>query len=138
MSWAANSTSWSVNKWPSAPAIKLDQLLDRSGAVGLLVVDEAHHVAGLAHSNDPRSQERFRRLARAAHGIERVILLSATPAANNAREFLALLHLLDPISHDLGDWQTFQDKVQHRQTIGRLLLAFVTTSIRPETHAPAP
>lgn len=89
---------------------------------GMLVIDEAHHIAGGAFSSNEREQERFRRVARLAHNTERLLLLSATPASTNDRQFLAMLHLLDPETHRLDDLAGFRARVESRQAIGRMLL----------------
>lgn len=90
--------------------------------VGLLIVDEAHHLAALAGVHDPGERESFGRLAALAHGTDRLLLLSATPALNHEHDFLAMLHLLDPAAYRLDDLDSFRHRVQQRQEIGRLLL----------------
>ena len=82
----------------------------------MLVVDEAHH---LSHTGD--GQKIYREIAAAAPAIERVLLLSATPALHNERGFLEMLHLLDPRTYPLEDEEAFRRKVRDRQTIAEIV-----------------
>ena len=60
--------------------------------VDLLVVDEAHVLARAKSGTESPYAE----LAVLAHGIPRVLMLSATPFSRGVTTHLALLHLLDP------------------------------------------
>jgi ATP-dependent helicase HepA len=107
--------------------------LDRVPAhfdIGMLVVDEAHHVAASAASGDAAARAAFEVCRHLAQATERVILLSATPAANHEAQFLAMLHLLDPHTYRLEDVEAFRERVRMRQEIGRLLLT-VTEEAHP-------
>jgi ATP-dependent helicase HepA len=90
--------------------------------VSMVVIDEAHHVAGKAFSTRGADRENFAATANIAHAAESLLLLSATPASSNERQFLAMLHLLDPQTYRLDDLAGFLERVQRRQDIGRLLL----------------
>jgi ATP-dependent helicase HepA len=89
---------------------------------GMLVIDEAHHFAADAFSSVSADRDRFGRIAQLAHRADRLLLLSATPASSNERQFLVMLHLLDPLTHKLDDIEGFRGRVARRQDIGRLLL----------------
>jgi len=89
-----------------------------------LIVDEAQHIAALAESTDSKQQEYFTVIQRLAHQVDRLLLLSATPALNHEKTFLAMLHLLDPVTYRLEDVAGFKERVHLRQDIGRLLLSF--------------
>lgn len=90
----------------------------------LLVIDEAHH---LASGSDARSRELYEVVRGAAHGVERLLLLSATPALRNERGFHRMLHLLDPVVYDLEDEASFRAKIAHRQA-----LAEAVASLEPQ------
>lgn len=96
--------------------------VDTAAGHGLLIIDEAHHLAALAESENEDGRASFQHLAGLAHQTERLLLLSATPALNHERDFLSMLHLLDPAVYQLGDVESFRQRVQQRQEIGRLLL----------------
>ena len=86
----------------------------------VLVVDEAHHLVGIEDGHLAASAERLRELARDAPVL---LLLSATPPLGEEAKFLALLNLLDPLTHPLDDLAGFREKLQQRRAIGRLLLS---------------
>jgi ATP-dependent helicase HepA len=86
----------------------------------VLVVDEAHHLVGLDDGPLSASATRLRELAR---DVPVLLLLSATPPLGEEARFLALLNLLDPLTHPLDDLDGFRLKLEQRQAIGRLLLS---------------
>jgi ATP-dependent helicase HepA len=86
----------------------------------VLVVDEAHHLVGLENGPLSASAERLRELAR---DVPVLLLLSATPPLGEEARFLALLNLLDPLTHPLDDLDGFRLKLEQRRAIGRLLLS---------------
>ena len=83
----------------------------------VVVVDEAHQVVGRGQG-DP-SFEQLREIASAS---PRLLLLSATPALQNERAFLGMLHLLDPDVYALDDVEGFRRRLEGRQELGRSLL----------------
>ena len=90
---------------------------------GLVVVDEAHHLAALASTgNDPGN--RYSVLAGLTAAVPRLLLLSATPLLNNERTFLAMLHLLDPDIYRLSDMEGFRRRIQDRQALGTAFFTF--------------
>ena len=86
----------------------------------VLVVDEAHHLVGLDDGPLAASAARLRDLAR---DVPVLLLLSATPPLGEEARFLALLNLLDPLTHPLDDLDGFRLKLEQRRAIGRLLLS---------------
>ena len=86
----------------------------------VLVVDEAHHLVGLEDGPLAASAIRLRELAR---DVPVLLLLSATPPLGEETKFLALLNLLDPLTHPLDDLDGFRVKLEQRRAIGRLLLS---------------
>ncbi len=92
--------------------------------IGLLILDEAHHIAAMATSSDATVLQRFETCKNIAHKSDRLLLLSATPVLNHEQDFLAMLHLLDPATYQLDDLAGFRDRVVKRQDIGRILLSF--------------
>lgn len=86
----------------------------------ILVVDEAHHLVGQEGAPLALSAERLRQLAQ---DVPVLLLLSATPPLGEEAKFLALLNLLDPVTHPIGDLEGFRDKLEQRRSIGRLLLS---------------
>ncbi|MFH9493154.1 protein DpdE [Streptomyces halstedii] len=88
----------------------------------LVVVDEAHHLARLAHSEQPELSSRYTRLAEVAIASPRLLLLSATPALHNERAFLAMLKLLDPAVYRDTTAEDLRRRMKARSALGRLFL----------------
>ena len=80
----------------------------------MLVVDEAHHVAGASNG---QMAQLFNCLKFRVDAIDRVLLLSATPVLRNETGFMRMLHLLDPVMYPLADETGFRDKILHRQVL---------------------
>lgn len=91
---------------------------------GMVVIDEAHHIAAKAFSNAIDDRDDYQKYAELCHNAEGLLLLSATPVLNHEEEFLAMLHLLDPDHYRLSDKVPFHEMINKRQDIGRLLLSF--------------
>jgi ATP-dependent helicase HepA len=91
-------------------------------ACDVLVVDEAHQLAGRAEHSDPALAASYSRLASVCHSSTRLLLLSATPVLSDAAAFLGMLHLLDPTVHRLEDLEAFAARVNSRQNLGRIML----------------
>lgn len=84
----------------------------------MLVIDEAHHLSErkVGGANDIYSE-----VAAASPGIDRLLLLSATPVLHNERGFLAMLHLLDPETYPLDGEDEFRRKVESRQALAEIV-----------------
>ncbi|GAA6623055.1 protein DpdE [Scytonema sp. NUACC26] len=91
---------------------------------GLLIIDEAHHIAAMAISSETNRRRCFEICKHLANKSDRLLLLSATPVLNHEQDFLVMLHLLDPVTYRLDDLEGFRIKVQKRSLIGRVLLSF--------------
>lgn len=92
--------------------------------VDFVIIDEAHHIAALANSQNSGERQIFELCKHIAHKSDRLLLLSATPVLSNERDFLAMLHLLDPDTYHLNDLVGFRARVENRQQIGKLLFSF--------------
>lgn len=95
----------------------------------MVVIDEAHHAASLAAA--PTDAVVWNACKRLAHEAPRLLLLSATPALHHERDFLAMLHLLEPQTYGLDDLPEFRKRITDRQPIGRLLLRLKEGTPRP-------
>lgn len=90
----------------------------------MLVVDEAHHLAGIGQGDASKLYDSVRMVA---NKVERLLLLSATPVLRNEDGFLRMLHLLDPAVYSLTDVEGFRAKIASRQR-----LAETVASLEPE------
>jgi len=89
--------------------------------VGLLVIDEAHHVTRMG-SLPPAARER---IAQLAHSADELLLLSATPVRSNEAGFLDLLSLLDPDHYHPSQLDDFVRRVELRDTLALTYQALV-------------
>jgi ATP-dependent helicase HepA len=105
-------------------AVEDIQKINPKVKIGLLILDEAHHIAAMGTAKDAAKQKLFEAYRSLAHKCDRLLLLSATPVLNHEQDFLAMLHFLDPSTYQLNDLASFRDKVVRRQEIGRVLLSF--------------
>ncbi|MGY2129387.1 protein DpdE [Blastococcus sp. SYSU DS0617] len=91
-------------------------------AADLLIIDEAHNLAGLANSDRPDLAARFVGLAQIASKTPKVLLLSATPALNNEPVFLEMLRLLDPAIYADVSVKQLRGRLAARAGLGRIFL----------------
>lgn len=83
----------------------VEQRLDLSD-YGMIVIDEAHRIVeGVSAENET---DIYRLIRKAVQEVDRLLLLSATPALGNEMTFLAMLHLLDPAIYSLNDYDSFK------------------------------
>ncbi|BAY20327.1 helicase domain-containing protein [Calothrix sp. NIES-2100] len=116
-----------VSHFPKRVAVLAVEDMHRinpKASIGLLILDEAHEIAGMATSRDTAMRQRFETCKNLAHKSDRLLLLSPTPVLNHEQDFLAMLHLLDPKTYQLHDLAGFRERVVKRQDIGLILLSF--------------
>ncbi|RYG88174.1 MAG: helicase, partial [Alphaproteobacteria bacterium] len=106
------------------PFSALARIQSHLSRASMLVIDEAHHVAA---EDGTGSDGLYDAMVQAAPSIERVLLLSATPALHNERGFLRMLHLLDPTGYPLDGEDAFRKRVNDRQA-----LAEIVASLTPD------
>jgi len=96
----------------------------------LLAVDEAHQLACMAWSGSSEQNELYSAYAKYAEGAEVVLLLSGTPLHGNEKNFLAMLHLLNPQAYSLDDTGVakFMQRVDEREHLGGLYSALIPGS----------
>ena len=82
----------------------------------MIVIDEAHQVASLYRGN-PLEMLQFEAIRKLALVAPRLLLLTATPLLHNERDYLTMLHLLDPEIYQLDDIDGFRSRVSQRQAI---------------------
>jgi ATP-dependent helicase HepA len=98
------------------------QVLHHLANATMLVIDEAHHLR-----REGSRASLFDHVAAAAARLDRVLLLSATPALHNTRGFLEMLHLLDPQTYGLDDELALRARIESRQA-----LAEIVASLTPD------
>lgn len=95
-------------------------------SVGMLVVDEAHH---LSRQGDDGSNPLYDLLRRHAPRVPRLLLLSATPVLADTAGFLRILHLLDPVVFRLDDLASFERRLEARQLVAEVAAALVPENV---------
>jgi ATP-dependent helicase HepA len=100
------------------PMTAVEQIRPLLTRATMLVIDEVHHLTG----RQPIAERSiYRDIAKAAPTIERILLISATPALHNERGFFKILHLLDPQTYTLDDEADFRRKVEGRQALAEIV-----------------
>ncbi len=133
-----------VSQWRSELANKffLGRCLDRSlhvvalsdyesirsllPSTTMLVIDEAHH---LSRQTMGVGEGIYADVAAASPSIDRVLLLSATPALRNERGFLEMLHLLDPATYPLNAEISFRRKIESRQALAEIVAGLTPENV---------
>ena len=100
----------------------LAKVLDEG--LGLLVVDEAHH---LSRQSDALHKRLYVMLEACARATPRLLLLSATPVLGEDEGFLRVLHLLDPVVFPLNGVEGLRRRIVSRQVV-----AEVVAILKPE------
>ncbi|MBD2436541.1 helicase-related protein [Nostoc sp. FACHB-110] len=77
--------------------------INPKASIGLLILDEAHHIAAMANSPDLELRQRFASYKHLAQKSERLLLLSASQILQNDQDLLVMLHLLEPTIYKLDD-----------------------------------
>ncbi|MDB4545379.1 protein DpdE, partial [bacterium] len=104
------------------------QIQQFGDSAGMIVVDEAHHLASWAWSNLEDEQNLYKSVLTASAAIEKkVLLLSATPVLHNENAFLAMLHLLDPQVYKLDDIEAFRTRIEKRQEVAESMLSLTAS-----------
>lgn len=107
-------------------ADRLDDIERHVQSAGMLVVDEAHHLA----RQDELGRNRLYDLLRVyAQQTQRLLLLSATPVLSDTPGFLRVLHLLDPVVFPLDDLAGFEQRLRSRQLVAETVAALVPDNV---------
>ncbi len=104
------------------PHDETEEVLALGMEAGMVVVDEAHRVARLAHEEDPQRRGIYESIKAVSHVSDKLLLLSPAPALHNEASYLAMLHLLDPLSYELDDVDGFRRTIEERQEVAELFL----------------
>jgi ATP-dependent helicase HepA len=91
--------------------------------IGLLILDEAHHIAAMANSQDIEVRQRFATYKHLAHKSERLILLSASEILKRDQDLLVMLHLLEPTIYQLDNLASFQAQIRSNQILGQIIFS---------------
>ncbi|MGU3806570.1 protein DpdE [Vibrio diabolicus] len=82
---------------------KLDGLKNQPQVPTMIVIDEAHHLSEFAWSENDDERTIFNNLAGASDLAECSLLLTGTPLVGRERDYLAMLHCLEPGKYPLTE-----------------------------------
>jgi ATP-dependent helicase HepA len=97
--------------------------INPKASIGLLILDETHHIAAMANSQDMESRQRFATYKNLAHRSERLLLLSASSILKHEQDLLVLLHLLEPTTYKLDDLAGFQTQIGNNKLLSQIALS---------------
>ncbi|MBU7587069.1 MAG: DEAD/DEAH box helicase [Nostoc sp. TH1S01] len=97
--------------------------------IGLLIVDEAHHIPAMAKSQDSKVCQNFEHYKYLAHKSENLLLLSASQILQHEQDLLVMLHLLEPKTYQLDNLESFHLKIHHNK-----LLAQIISTLKNESN----
>jgi len=103
------------------PSDSFDEVVESLNGVGMVVVDEAHHIH--------KGHWLYETLKEATTRIPRFLLLSATPVLGNETGFLEMLHLLDPLVFPLEKLTDFQSKISNRQALAEAVAGLIPENL---------
>jgi len=94
----------------------------------MVVIDEGHQLGELAWGKEDK--DIFEQIASACHNSISTIVLSGTPITGNTKNFLAMLHCLNPDSYQLNDEgiASFNNKIKEREKYSGIYGALVPES----------
>lgn len=113
--------------------LSLASVIEQGFTPTLLTVDEAHQIAPLAWSEDEEEQQLFNLYSHTTQEAEVALLLSGTPLNGNEKNFLAMLHCLNPCTYSLTveGVASFLSLIRERELIGGLYSALAPQSPNP-------
>jgi len=94
----------------------------------MVVIDEGHQLGAFAWREGEK--DIFSQIASACHNSISTIVLSGTPITGNTKNFLAMLHCLNPDSYQLNDdgIASFNNKIEEREKYSGIYGALVPES----------
>jgi ATP-dependent helicase HepA len=102
--------------------------------IGLLILDEAHHIAAMANSQDSKLRQNFEAYKYLAHRSEHLLLLSASHILQREQELLVLLHLLEPTTYQLNNLEDFQQKIDKDKLLAQLISSLINEENTSNVH----
>lgn len=105
---------------------RIDDIARHISKVGMLVVDEAHH---LSRQDENGSNRLYDLLRNNSNKSQRLLLLSATPVLSDTSGFLRVLHLLDPVVFPLNDLAGFERRLESRQSVAEVVASLVPENV---------
>lgn len=102
-------------------------LLSRGFKPSLVTVDEIHQIANWPWSIDEDERHDFGLISQACHRAHYVLLLTGTPLHGHERNFLSMLHCINPEAYQIDEnhLKAFTELVKNRESLGGVFSALV-------------
>lgn len=102
-------------------------LLGKGFKPSLITIDEIHQIASWPWSNDSEEVHNFRLISEACQSSIYVLLLTGTPLHGHERNFLSMLHCINPEAYQIDEehLQAFTELVKNRESLGGIFSALV-------------
>lgn len=102
-------------------------LLSRGFKPSLVTVDEIHQIANWPWSIDEDERHNFGLISQACHRAHYVLLLTGTPLHGHERNFLSMLHCINPEAYQIDEnhLKAFTELVKNRESLGGVFSALV-------------
>ena len=103
-----------------------DILKFNSKVASMVVVDEAHQLGALAWDARVTQTFLFNQIAESCHQSTATLLLSGTPISGNTKNYLSMLHCLNPEGFEISEEGIleFEDKVRQRDQLAGIYTSF--------------
>jgi len=102
-------------------------LIDRGFTPSLIAVDEVHQIASWPWSGDKDERDDFNLIAEGCRKAHYVLLLTGTPLHGHERNFLSMLHCINPEAYQVDEphLQDFTELVKNRENLGGIFAGLV-------------
>ncbi|AUV24635.1 protein DpdE [Citrobacter freundii] len=102
-------------------------LIERGFTPSLIAVDEVHQIASWPWSGDKDERYDFNLIAKGCRKAHYVLLLTGTPLHGHERNFLSMLHCINPEAYQVDEThlQDFTELVKNRENLGGIFSGLV-------------
>ena len=92
----------------------------------MVIVDEAHQLGALAWDSRVTQTFLYNQIAESCHQSTSTLLLSGTPISGNTKNYLSMLHCLNPEGFEISEAGIleFEDKVRQRDQLAGIYTSF--------------
>lgn len=104
-------------------------LIEQGFSPSLIVVDEVHQIAPWPWSGDKDESYNFSLIAQGCWKAHYVLLLTGTPLHGHERNFLSMLHCINPEAYQVDEphLRDFTELVKNRENLGGIFSGLVPT-----------
>ncbi|CNK94536.1 protein DpdE [Yersinia frederiksenii] len=102
-------------------------LIERGLIPSLIAIDEVHQIASWPWSGDKNERHDFNLIAQGCRKAHYVLLLTGTPLHGHERNFLSMLHCINPEAYQVDEahLRDFSELVKNRENLGGIFSGLV-------------